>query len=126
MLFPSETIWHDSDMTDYSNNSLFNWRRNPTAHNVYINIITYKMEENTAQRTEALKKVIPGDIWYYEGHIGIVFNTTSGNNGDENGIMLIESVYNTKNGIRFGGVVNYRSLEDITNLGNAWTIGRLK
>jgi hypothetical protein len=131
MLFPSGTILQDSSMANYSTNSLFNWRKKPGQHSAFINVLTFRQDDKS-KRTEALKKVIPGDIFYYvtdqegNGHIGIVLSTTSTETGAEDGIRLIESVYNTKDGIRFGGVVSYRTIRNLTDDGKDWTIGRLK
>ena len=131
MLFPSETILQDSSMEDYSTNSLFNWRKKPGQHSAFINVLTFR-QDDIEKKTGAIKKVIPGDIFYYvtdqdgNGHIGIVLSTTSTETGAEDGIKLIESVYNTKDGIRFGGVVSYRTIRNLTENGKDWTIGRLK
>jgi hypothetical protein len=126
MQFPSGTIWQESNMTNYDGNALFNWRREPIAHDAYINRITFRAEPDITKKTQALKRIIPGDLWYYDGHVGIVLDTTSSETGAEIGIRLIESVYGTLGGIQYGGVVNYRTLADLTNGGRAWTIGRLK
>lgn len=83
-------------------------------------------EFNPADEPINLKKIIPGDIfYYYKYHVGIVLDVKRSDNMTVNDIVLIESTYS--NPLNQAGVIDYQTL-DYYNTTNPkdWKIGRME
>ncbi len=120
MRFPGE-LKHDTNTA-----SAFNWRQAPGAHSEYVTDICTQETGTVAVRLKYLKYVVPGDIYYDDGHIGIIQSVPNKEIQNEGEIYLVEAAYNIRGTVRYGGVVNYRTVQMRTNDNKDWTVGRLK
>jgi hypothetical protein len=77
-----------------------------------------------------LDKIIPGDMLYYgkPSHIAMVLSVQYAQDkvSTPEQIFLIESTFDTVNGVSFGKVINNRTLQFYIDRGNICTVVRLK
>lgn len=101
------------------------WRIGPARTLTYTTRLASRSDQNLSKE---LQFAVPGDLFYYvnaagDGHVGIVSGAASNSSG---AISLIEADFNTWNGIRYGGVINFRTLADVEQLGKNWVVGRVQ